>query len=134
MKKQTNDNPLRMKPRWRFDSGGLSAFPGRWIRRQRPFPAAGAHLDNVLVNKSVPGSIRASRVLTGALAGQFSFYALWPRLLNMEMWSAMAPATAREGACASPKARTVLQDCHAVMPRESGPFFFIRLRFWSVAF
>jgi hypothetical protein len=38
-------------------------------------PFETVHLATVLGNQNVPGSIRAPRVLTGALAGQFSFHA-----------------------------------------------------------
>jgi hypothetical protein len=48
LKKQTNDNSLRMKPRPRFSFGELTGFFGRWIRCQRPFPAAVAEM-NVLI-------------------------------------------------------------------------------------
>ena len=58
----------------------------------------GTDLETVSANRIVPGSIRASRVPTGALAGQFSFHTLRPRPLHVKMWPARAPTTAREDA------------------------------------
>ena len=68
------------------------------------------HLGAVFASRNVPGSIRASRVLTGAPAGQFSFRALWPRRFHAKMRPARAPATASRfkiGTCAPHERRTV---------------------------
>ena len=42
--------------------------------------------------------MRAWRVRAGAFGSQFSIQAIWERLSEVEMWPAMAPAPAREGA------------------------------------
>ena len=46
----------------------------------------------------VQESMRAWRVRAGAFGSQFWIQALWERLSRVEMWPAMAPAPAREGA------------------------------------
>ena len=70
----------------------------------------------MLASRSVPASIRASRVLTGALAGQFTLYARRPRPFQLKTWPARAPATAREGARTPQKGRTVSRCASHVIP------------------
>jgi len=81
----------------------------------------------MLANRSVQGSIRASRVLTGALAGQSSFHAPWPRRFYVEIWSARAPTIAREGACA-PKKENARRDSPGRPVTKNSPFSSKKMR------